>query len=101
MDDADYFHRVEGKTPLFKIGVMFAIATWSLWALAGHFISNLDKSYTFLIISFILSTIWVLIAAGSERKFDRNHGLWLLSNIIYVIILAAISWDDLIVPFNK
>jgi len=107
LDDAHHFSTFDDKnaTPkqkwLFKIGVTIAIVAWSLWAIAGYSLSDLDSSYFYILISIAILTAWILIAALISRGFGDHGGMWLVINILYMGVLLLLICDSCVLPFEK
>lgn len=105
LDDAHHFHTFNGATNkekwLFNAGVVFAIIAWSLWAIAGYSVAKLHESYFYALLSIILLTLWIIIAAIARKGFDENGKIWLLFNFIYICVLFFIICNSCTLPFTK
>ncbi len=107
LDDAHHFSSFDDSTAtnkqkwLFKIGVVVAIVAWSLWAIAGYSLSNLDNSYFYILISIALLTVWILIAALANWSFGDHGGMWFFVNILYMAVLSLLLCKSCTLPFDK
>ena len=105
LDDAHHFHTSNPTTNkdkwLFKSGVVVAVVAWSLWAIAGYSVANLHESYYYAVLSIVLLTIWIVIAAIARKGFGENGKTWLLFNAIYIAVLLLIICNKCNLPFDK
>ena len=105
LDDAHYFRAAVTKTSnekwLFRIGVVVAICAWSLWAMAGYSIFDLNKSYFYVLLSLGLLMTWVIIAAIARKGFEEKDMLWLLFNFIYMAVIGLIYCSKCNLSFDK
>ena len=84
LDDVLYFKDVDTKDWQFKYGFFFGIFSWFFWIASAVHLAELDKAFLFVLIAFVLSTIWILIA-GFAEKFKKQHKVWLLTNSLYIL----------------
>ena len=107
LDDAHHFSSFNESTAttkqkwLFNIGVVFAIVAWSLWAIAGYSLSNLENSYFYILISIALLTAWIFIASLINWSFGNHGGMWIFINILYIGTLLLLLCESCVLPFDK
>lgn len=107
LDDAHHFAGFDESTAnikqkwLFNIGVVIAIIAWSLWAIAGYSLSNLQASYFYVLLSITLLTLWILVAAIANKGFGEHGGMWFFINILYIGVLLLFLCEGCRLPFDK
>lgn len=75
-----------------KFGLLLGYLSWLLWAPAIYFLEDRPRFASCLILSLILSTIWLLIDIWTRVKADINRAIWIFPNLFYVTFLVVLQY---------
>ena len=110
-DDHKYFESDDFKSSPFKAAhFLLAATSWMFWIFAGYFSHIPTYAAGFLGVSFIVSTLWVILHAVEsawriEPKITRNtverafqdavrslRQQWVLINVIFIAVLLSYNY---------
>jgi len=90
-DEVFFLSKAEFLTRHFKIGMIFAVASWILIILSALSIATLDNAYLFFLFAVAASTLWIVAEAFRIGAY-REQNIWVGKNAIYMAILAFLIW---------
>jgi hypothetical protein len=94
LDDQIFFLSIaDFESKNFKIGMIFALASWILIVLSALSTSKLgnNNSYLFLLLSVMVSTLWIVSEAFRVGAYHEQY-YWIATNALYMGLLAFLIW---------
>jgi len=100
-DDASFFVKLttpgnfkEDQSAKFRIriGLLIGYISWLLWAPAIFFLEDHRRFAWCLIISLLLSTVWLLIDLSTRQTEDPIRAIWVFPNLFYIVFLLLLQY---------
>jgi hypothetical protein len=92
LDDHVYFEsKATFDSGHFRIGIVLAILSWVLMAVAAFHITSLHSSAFLLLLALAVSTLWVVADALRTGAY-REQYFWIAGNALYMAGLAFLLW---------
>lgn len=98
IDDMDFFENPSKggarSDRTFRIGMLLALASWTLFIVAGVTVHTPAASGAFLFAALLASHLWLAVELAGPKRYARTCGderSWNLINVFYLLFAALLA----------
>lgn len=87
------FREDKGARRRIRFGLLIGYISWLLWAPAIFLLEDHNRFACSLIVSLLLSTVWLLIDLSTRTTEDPIRAVWVLPNLFYIGFLLLMQYE--------